>query len=111
MAIFKLNTSYRECLQCGHRSEMKTWFDHLGPLLLALILLCFYIIPGLILIAWGWGKYKCSNCGALGKNKPVSASVSSKQRSCPFCAEDIRFEAIVCKHCGRDLPQPGCSSA
>lgn len=26
------------------------------------------------------------------------------QRKCPFCAEDIKFEAIVCKHCGRDVP-------
>lgn len=25
-------------------------------------------------------------------------------RTCPFCAEDIKPEAIVCKHCGRDLP-------
>ncbi|RXF72089.1 zinc ribbon domain-containing protein [Hansschlegelia zhihuaiae] len=27
-------------------------------------------------------------------------------RRCPFCAEFIRPEAIVCKHCGRDLPPP-----
>jgi len=25
-------------------------------------------------------------------------------RQCPFCAEDIKYEAIVCKHCGRDVP-------
>jgi hypothetical protein len=25
-------------------------------------------------------------------------------RRCPFCAELIKKEAIVCKHCGRDLP-------
>ena len=25
-------------------------------------------------------------------------------RQCPFCAEDIKKAAIVCKHCGRDVP-------
>ena len=28
----------------------------------------------------------------------------STGRVCPFCAEDIQPAAIVCKHCGRDLP-------
>ena len=27
----------------------------------------------------------------------------SQLRKCPFCAEDIKSEAIVCKHCGRDV--------
>ena len=31
-------------------------------------------------------------------------SRSEKQVKCPFCAEFIRPEAVVCKHCHRDLP-------
>lgn len=32
--------------------------------------------------------------------------LSSGKQKCPFCAEFIRPEAAVCKHCGRDLPVP-----
>lgn len=28
---------------------------------------------------------------------------NTTEKSCPFCAETIKTEAIVCKHCGRNL--------
>jgi hypothetical protein len=27
-------------------------------------------------------------------------------RNCPFCAEEIKPDAKVCRHCERDLPAP-----
>lgn len=30
--------------------------------------------------------------------------MNDDEKTCPFCAETIKAAAVVCKHCGRDLP-------
>ncbi len=34
----------------------------------------------------------------------VGVFMRSRLRQCPHCAERVKEEAKVCKHCGRDLP-------
>lgn len=35
--------------------------------------------------------------------KLPNKKVKPQTKKCPFCAEQIKYEAVVCKHCGRSV--------
>jgi hypothetical protein len=67
-------SSVRKCLACGHEGEMKTWLSNYNtPKVIVIAGFLLGYIPGLIFLAINWGKYKCPNCGAVGKNQRIVA--------------------------------------
>src|SRR5262249_12199492 len=63
----------------------------------------------------GYAIGKCKNdvtwyiilCILLGPIGWLIAAVSpGNLRNCPFCSEEIKPDAKVCRYCGRDLPPP-----
>jgi len=60
----------RTCLACGYEGEMKVWLSkYIAPKLIAVAGFVLGYIPGLIFLAFYWGKYKCPSCGKVGKSQ------------------------------------------
>jgi RNA polymerase subunit RPABC4/transcription elongation factor Spt4 len=99
--------------------------DIIGGLILLFMFFPLFIVFGLLGLAvaliarskgrdtfWWWiygfGLWFIALPHAL-LMKPDVAGIEGRrmaegQRKCPFCAEMVKLDAKVCRHCGRDLP-------
>ncbi len=100
------------CRNCGRVSEPERILK--GHVLITLILLCFYIIPGIIYMIWRRTGLKdacaiCKSNNVVPENSPEGRRLSvdsideDTHVKCPDCRELVLKDARKCKHCGTAL--------
>ena len=54
---------------------------------------------------YGWALFPIAFLHSLLMSESKPASVVAAERKCPMCAEAVKLEAKICKHCRHELPE------
>ncbi len=97
------------CRTCGNVGTPRQTLK--GHWLISFILLCLYVVPGLIYMIWRRTGIKpaCTVCGSeqlvppgsLGGQEHLATRLTQGTHvKCPDCRELVLWDARRCKHCG-----------
>lgn len=62
------------------------------------------LLGWVVAAVWAFKKPEVTTMVSEANKTEVSKSDNPDIKICPFCAEEIKFKALVCKHCGKDQP-------